>query len=98
VGKAKKAKKALKSTKAKSSKKSISKVRAVGLGAKAVSGLVGKAVSGFKGKRGGGGGFPKRVTAKQRLKKAYEKRALYKIRSGNLGGARKDLRKKATVI
>lgn len=39
-----------------------------------------------------------RQTAKQKLKKAYERRAIRQIRQGNLGQARRSLRKKATVI
>lgn len=50
-------------------------------------------------RRGGAKGFGmKRKSVKLRLKKEYDKRALRKIRMGNLGGARRDLRKKATVI
>jgi len=43
-------------------------------------------------------GFRKKRSAKQALKKAYEKRAYYLIRTNQLGQARKALRKKATVI
>ncbi len=43
-------------------------------------------------------GYLKRRTAKQALKKAYERRAMRKIKQGNLGQARRDLRKKATVV
>jgi hypothetical protein len=47
---------------------------------------------------GGGAGFRKRKSAKSALKKAYEKRAFYLIRTNQLGQARKALRKKATVV
>lgn len=40
----------------------------------------------------------KKRSTKTVLKKAYDKRAIRKIRMGNLGGARKDLMKKATVV
>ncbi len=48
-----------------------------------------------KGKGTGGGG---QKTAKQLLKRAYEKRAKRFIRLGNLGQARRILRKKQTVV
>jgi len=44
------------------------------------------------------GELKKRKSAKQVLKKAYEKRAMRQIRFGQLGLARKSLRKKATVV
>lgn len=44
------------------------------------------------------GEFKKKKSAKQVLKKAYEKRAMRQIRFGQLGLARKSLRKKATVV
>jgi hypothetical protein len=50
------------------------------------------------GKKGKSAGFGKKKSAKQVLKKAYEKRAMRQIRFGQLGLARKSLRKKATVV
>lgn len=45
----------------------------------------------------GKGGYHKR-TASQKLKRAYERRALRQITQGQLGLARRTLRKKRTVI
>jgi hypothetical protein len=63
-------------------------------GASQLTSVLGLGASRAKGKSG----FLRRKTAKQALKKAYETRAMRKIRQGNLGQARRDLRKKATVI
>lgn len=56
------------------------------------------APSGVKSVSRSGYGFRKRKSAKSALKKAYEKRAFYLIRTNQLGQARKALRKKATVV
>ena len=56
--------------------------------ASAPSGAVAK---GFRGKG-------KSKSARTMLKKAYDKKARFQIRVGNLGQARKLLRKKATVV
>lgn len=45
-----------------------------------------------------GGAFKPKVSAKRLLKKAYERKAKAQIRIGNLGQARRLLRKKATVV
>lgn len=69
-----------------------------------VSGLQSPAagiLGGFGGKaRAGraGGTYRKRVSAKIRLKKAYERRAIYLIRTNQLGRARRALRQRAMVI
>jgi hypothetical protein len=67
--------------------------------AKTALGLGGDYIkSSLTGKKGKGGGFSKKKSAKIVLKRAYEKRALRQIRFGQLGLARKSLRKKATVV
>lgn len=57
--------------------------------------LLGKVTGGTKGKSGVRG---KHLTAKLILKRAYERRARHQIRMGNLGAARRTLRKKQTVV
>jgi hypothetical protein len=49
-------------------------------------------------KKGSGGISGSHKSAKQLLKKAYERRAKHQIRTGNLGQARRTLRKKQTVV
>lgn len=46
----------------------------------------------------GSKGFGHKKTAKQMLRKAYDRRAKHQIRCGNLGQARRTLRKKATIV
>jgi hypothetical protein len=58
---------------------------------------VGKAIyNKAKGKKGANGKPKKSV--RQSLKKAYEKRAKFKLRMGNLGGAKKDLNAMRRVV
>jgi len=51
-----------------------------------------------KGAKKGAKGFRRRMSAKMRLKKAYERRAMRALRMGNLGLAKKALRQKASVV
>lgn len=76
---------------AKQKKTGINTAGLLGKG-KSLLGLVG----GVKSSRGSG--FTHKKTAKQRLRTAYEKRANLQIRQGNLGQARRTLRKKLTVV
>jgi hypothetical protein len=83
---------------AKVGSKVLKSKKAKKLGSKAI-----KAVKGAAGKLKGKGkkgqsGEKRRMSAKMRLKKAYERRAMRNIRLMRLGAARKDLYKKATVI
>jgi hypothetical protein len=66
----------------------------IGLATKAAGTVLGMT---SKGKKGGAGG-KKRVSARQRLRRAYERRAIRQIHQGMLGQARRTLRKKATVM
>ncbi len=68
--------------------KAVKSVKSKGI-VKAVTGMLG-------GKSRGGAGV--KVSAKRMLKKAYERKAKHMIRIGNLGQARRILRKKATVV
>lgn len=49
-------------------------------------------------KRGRGMGGKHKLSAKQKLKRAYERRAIRQIHQGQLGQARRTLRKKSTVV
>jgi len=92
---------AIKSSSPTAKKATVSKIASVAKGiaskipaSSALTSVLGLGASRAK----GGKGFSRRKTAKQALKRAYETRAMRKIRQGNLGQARRDLRKKATVI
>ena len=80
-----------KATKKEKATKKTSKLNtALGIG-KSLLGLGGKA-------KKGGGGVSHKNTAKNMLRKAYEKRAKRQIRFGQLGQARRTLRKKTTIV
>lgn len=73
--------------------------KAIGTVAKLAGGKMGGIASTLlSGKKKGGGGFRKAKSAKAMLRKAYERKAIRMLRQGNLGQARRLLRKKATVV
>lgn len=102
-----KAKTALKSPKVKAGLKIAAGVAAVAVtagagvlvGKKLAGGGIKDLISGKKAKKTGARGFISGAkSTKALLKKKYDQRARRKMRLGNLGGAKSDLRKKATVI
>lgn len=107
--KAKKAVKALKTSTKKTTSTKAAKPRAgssikSGISAALSKTPVGVGISAAKSIAGMGGGkarvtgMRKKISAKQLLKRAYERRAKRQIHLQQLGLARKTLRKKATVI
>lgn len=70
-------------------------------GSSVVTSIVGAGtnyITGGSSKKRSSGTSSKKKTAKQMLKAAYERKAKFNIRVGNLGQARRLLRKKTTVV